>query len=295
MPVDTQGAGESAQQAISALQGFFNNLSLWDAARVLLLIVGCVLVSRVLMAMLNRLLTRSHLERSLHTVIKSLARIALTFVSVLIVADAMGIPVTSLLAVLSIVGLALSLAVQGILGNLAGGMMLLWAKPFQVGSTIEIDGMTGKVEDITLVYTKLITFDNRVVYLTNKAVSEAKLVNINGAETRRVELTISASYDSPVEKVKSTILDVIATHPKIHADPAPLARVAGFGSSAIEYHVRAWCAADDYWDVFYDLNEGIKAAFDAAGIEMTYDHLNVHMVEPQNRERDARREGNGQD
>lgn len=279
MPIDTQGAGDTAQETISALEGFFNNLSLWGVARILLLIVGCVLVSRLLMAALNRFLKRSHLERSLHTVIKSLTRILLAFVSILIVADAIGIPITSLLAVLSIAGLAVSLAVQGVLSNLAGGMMILWAKPFQVGDTVEADGTVGKVQDITLVYTKLLTPDNRVVYLTNKAVSEAKLVNITGEETRRVELTISASYDSPVETVKSTILEVIGQHSKTLTTPAPLARVANFGASAIEYHVRAWCAAADYWDVFYDLNEGIKAAFDRVGIEMTYDHLNVHMVE----------------
>lgn len=279
MPVDTQGAEGTAQETLSALEGFFGNLSLWSVARIAALIVGCVLVSRLLMAALNRFLKRSRLERSLHTVIKSLAHMALIFVSILIVADAMGIPVTSLLAVLSIVGLALSLAVQGVLSNLAGGMMLLWAKPFQVGDTVEADGTVGTVQDITLVYTKLLTPDNRVVYLTNKAVSEAKLVNITGEENRRVELTISVSYDSPVEKVKETILRVIAEHPKTLTTPEPLARVASFGSSAIDYHVRAWCAAEDYWTVFYDLNEGIKAAFDRAGIEMTYDHLNVHVVD----------------
>ncbi len=277
MPVDA-AAGDTAQETISALEGFFSNLSLWSIARVLALIVGCVLVSRLLMAATNRFLKRSRLDRSLHTVIKSLVHILLVFVSILVVADSVNIPVTSLLAVLSIAGLALSLAVQGILSNLAGGMMLLWAKPFQVGDTIEADGTVGKVQDVTLVYTKLLTPDNRVVYLTNKAVSEAKLLNITGEETRRVELTISASYDSPVEKVKATILEVIGQHPKTLATPAPLARVANFGASSIDYHVRASCAAEDYWDVFYDLNEGIKAAFDKAGIEMTYDHLNVHMV-----------------
>lgn len=281
MPIDTQGTGDAAQETLSALDGFFHNLSLGSVARVAALIVICVVVCRLLMAALNRFLKRGHLDRSLHTVIKSLVHILLVFVSILIVADAVNIPVTSLLAVLSIAGLALSLAVQGVLSNLAGGMMILWAKPFQVGDTIEADGTIGRVQDITLVYTKLLTPDNRVVYLTNKAVSEAKLVNITGEETRRVELTISASYDAPVEQVKAAILQVIGQHPKTLTTPPPLARVANFGSSAIDYHVRAWCAAGDYWDVFYDLNEGIKAAFDRAGIEMTYDHLNVHMVKGQ--------------
>lgn len=281
MPIDTQGAGDTAQETLSALEGFFQNLSLWSVVKILALIVGCVLVSRLLMAALNRFLKKSRLDRSLHTVIRSLIRILLAFLSVLIVADAIGIPVTSLLAVLSIAGLALSLAVQGVLSNLAGGMMLLWAKPFQVGDTVEADGTVGKVVDITLVYTKLLTPDNRVVYLTNKAVSDAKLVNITGEATRRVELTISASYDSPVEKVKTAILEVIRQHPKTLETPEPLARVGNFGASAIDYHVRAWCAGSDYWDVFYDLNEGIKAAFDKAGIEMTYDHLNVHINSPE--------------
>ena len=278
MSLDTQEVEETAQETFFALEGFFNNLSLWAVVRIVALIVGCVVVSRLLMLVLNRFLKRGHLDRSLHTVIRSLVRILLIFLSILIVADAIGIPVTSLLAVLSIAGLALSLAVQGVLSNLAGGMMLLWAKPFQVGDTIEVDGMLGTVQDITLVYTKLLTPDNKVVHLTNKAVSEAKLVNITGGVIRRVELTVSASYDSPVEQVKAALLQAIADVPKALDTPEPVARVCNFGASAIEYHVRAWCATEDYWTVFYDLHENIKLAFDKLGVEMTYDHLHVHMV-----------------
>ena len=280
MPVDTQEVEETAQETITALEGFVNGLSLWNVVRIVALIVACVVVSRLIMMVLNRFLKRDHLDRSLHTVIRSLVRILLIFISILIVADAIGIPVTSLLAVLSIAGLALSLAVQGVLSNLAGGNMLLWAKPFQVGDTVEVDGMLGQVKDITLVYTKLLTPDNKVVYLTNKAVSEAKLVNITGGEIRRVELTISASYDSPVEEVKAAIQRGIRAVPKALDTPEPLARVANFGASAIEYHVRVWCASQDYWEVLYDTNERIKAAFDEACVEMTYDHLHVHMVPP---------------
>lgn len=280
MPEAATAVSPGVQEALGAVEGFIDNLGgLWGIARVLALLVGCLLVSRVLMALLGRALNKSRLDRSLHTVIKSLVRLALGFVTILIVADAVGIPVTSLLAVFSIMGLALSLAVQGVLGNFAGGIMLLWAKPFQVGDTVEVDGVVGRVADITLVHTKLVTPDNRVVYLTNKAVSEAKVVNLTGEETRRVELTITASYDSPVERVKGALMEAITHTPGVLTDPAPLARVGGYGASAIEYHVRAWCAAGDYWAVYYDLHEEIKAAFDRSGVEMTYDHLNVHVLE----------------
>lgn len=280
MPKEIQAAGTDAQEALSAVERYLDRLGgLWGIVWILALLVICVLVSRVLLALLNRALNKSRLDRSLHTVIKSLARLALGFVTILIVADAVGIPVTSLLAVFSIMGLALSLAVQGVLGNFAGGMMLLWAKPFQVGDTVEVDGVLGRVADITLVYTKLVTPDNRVVSLTNKAVSEAKVVNLTGENTRRVELTVSASYDCPVERVKGALMEAITHTPGVLTDPAPLARVGSYGASAIDYHVRAWCAAGDYWDVYYDLHEEIKAAFDRSGVEMTYDHLNVHVLE----------------
>lgn len=275
----TEAAG-TLDSAAKALGG----LKLWDVVWLVVLVAACLLVSKLVLMALERMLRRGKVEKMLHTFIKSIARVLLAFLSLLIVADHLGIPITSLVALFSVIGLALSLAVQGLLSNLAGGITILWNKPFHVGDLIESGGVTGTVQDITLMYTKVMTPDNRLVYLTNKQVADEKLVNVTGGETRRVELTITASYDAPVEAVKEAILTVIGQHPMTLATPAPLARVGGYGDSAIAYHVRAWCAAGDYWDVYYDLHEQIKAAFDERGIAMTYPHLNVHMMPEESRE-----------
>lgn len=268
---------EEVQEALGALSDLSGKLTWWDLLYAAGLVLVCVVVSKIILSMTARFLKRSRLDKSLHTFIQSILRVLIGFLSALVVLDALGVKVTSLVALFSVAALALSLAAQGILSNVAGGLVVLWSKPFQVGDFVEIDGVSGAVKDVTLMYTQIDTTDNRLVYLTNKAVAEANLVNYSAEETRRVELTISASYDAPVEDVKAAINQVIGEHPKTLPTPSPIVRVSDFGSSAIQYHVRCWCVSGDYWDVRYDLLEGIKAAFDQKGLEMTYDHLNVHI------------------
>lgn len=270
------GAEETLNEVLSTLP---EKLTLWNVAYILALIVGCILACKLVLLAVGRLLARSKLDRSLHNIVKTAIRAVLALVCILLIADSLGIPITSLVALFSVVGLALSLAVQGVLANLAGGIMLLWAKPFQVGDFVEVDGIMGTVKETGLMYTKLDTTDNRLVYLTNKVVSEAKVVNFSGEETRRVELTISASYGAPIEEVKAAIREVIGTHPKTLPTPEPVVGVIEYGESAIRYNVWFWCAGKDYWEVLYSVNEGIKRAFDEKGLEMTYNHLNVHMMQ----------------
>ncbi len=128
-------------------------------------------------------------------------------------------------------------------------------------------------------YTKIDTTDNRLVSIPNKIVSESKSQNFSAEPTRRLELTFSASYDSPIDKVKQAVLDALAEEPLTLADPAPVVGVAAFGSSAIVYNVWVWCKAADYWPTLYSVNEAIKRALDENGLEMTYDHINVHMID----------------
>jgi len=245
----------------------------------LLLLAACLVVMKVLMALLNRTIARLKVEKSLHTFIKSAIRIVLWFLTIVIVLGYVGIPVTSLVAVLSVVGVAVSLAIQGTLSNLAGGIMILVSKPFKVGDFIEAGDISGTVADIDLVYTKVITPDNKTIFVPNGEVSGAKIINYNSQEERRVDLKFSVSYDAPAEQVKAAIEKVIGEHPKTLFTPEPLVRVNAYNDSSIEYVVRVWCATADYWDVYFDLTEQVKAAFDENGIEMTYNHVNVHILE----------------
>ena len=176
-------------------------------------------------------------------------------------------------------GLAITLAVQGSLSNLAGGIQVLVSKPFKADDYIEVGSVGGTVAEVGLVYTKLRTIDNKIISIPNGQISGEKIVNYSTEEKRRVDLTFNTSYDDAPERVTACIRDVIGAHPKAFFTPEPFVRVSAYQASSVEYTVRVWCATEDYWALYFDLLEQVKAAFDRAGIEMTYNHLNVHMVD----------------
>ena len=244
-----------------------------------LVLIICLVVIKILMAVVTRLLEKSKLERSLHTFIRTSLKAILLFVAILIVASALGIDVTSLIAVLSVFGLAVSLAVQNSLSNVAGGIQVLGSKPFVVGDYVEAGGVSGTVSDVGIFYTRIKTNDNKLIQVPNSQIANEKIINYTAEEERRVDLKFTTSYDAPVETVKKAIEEVVGSHALIQVTPAPFVRVSNYGDSAIEYTVRAWCATGDYWTVYFDLLEQVKVAFDKAGVEMTYPHINVHMME----------------
>lgn len=245
----------------------------------ILIIIACAVVIKIIMSLVERTIKRIGVERSLHTFIKSVARILLWFIAIATVLGFLGVNVTSLIAIFSVAGLAISLAIQGTLSNLAGGIMILVSKPFKVGDYIEAGGMGGTVADIGLVYTRMKTFDNKLTFVPNGEIAKEKITNYTSQETRRVDLKFNTSYDAPVELVKRSIQGVVGAHPKALFTPEPFVRVSAYKDSSIEYTVRVWCATEDYWDLYSDLLEQVKEAFDRSGIEMTYNHLNVHMMD----------------
>lgn len=263
--------------------GVAATLSIWSVVHVLLIIVAAVVVSRIVLSLVGRALSKSKLDPALVKIVQTAVKLLVGVVCILLVCEALGIEITSLIALFSVVGLALSLAVQGVLANLAGGITILGARPFRVGDFVEMDGIAGTVKEVALMYTKVDTTDNKLVYIPNKIVSEAKVVNFSQEGTRRLELSFCASYDSPIDQVKEAVLGMLAAQPLVLAEPAPVVGVAKYGASAIEYNLWAWCAGSDYWSAFYAVNEGLKKALDAAGLEMTYDHLNVHVLEDKQR------------
>lgn len=245
---------------------------------VLSIVISLVLI-KILTRVLERALGRSKLDLPLQTLLRTVLKGALWSVAAIIVLGCLGIEVTSLVAVLSVVGLAFSLALQNFLSNVAGGMQLLASHPFAVGDFVDAGGCSGTVAEIGMFYTKLTTPDNKLVQLPNSTIVSANITNFSAQPTRRVELTVSASYDAPTEQVLALLSRMAADHPLVLDDPAPVVHVDSYGDSAIGYVLRAWCANTDYWTVYYDLMDGFKPAFDNAGIEMTYPHVNVHMVE----------------
>ena len=244
-----------------------------------IVLVICLVVVKILMTIVTRFLGKSSLERSLHTFVRTTIKVVLLFLTVVIVATTLGINVTSLIALLSVFGLAVSLAVQNSMSNVAGGIQVLGSKPFVVGDFVEAGGVSGTVADVGIFYTKIRTGDNKMIQVPNSQIANEKIVNYTVEEERRVDFKFTASYDAPVETVKKVLEDVLNSHPMVQVTPAPFVRVSNYGDSAIEYSVRGWCATDDYWTVYFDVMEQVKVAFDKAGIEMTYPHINVHMMD----------------
>lgn len=242
---------------------------------VLILVIG-VLVIRVIMRLITAALEKSHLEKAAHSLILSLARAAMYVLLFLIAASQMGLDVSSIVALASVLTLALSLALQNMVSNLIGGFVILYTHPFHSGDYVEIAGQGGTVKEISMTYTVLATPDNRIISIPNSAVAAAQVVNYSSADSRRVELTVTASYDAPTQKVLDALV-LAGTVDNALLNPAPSAVIVSYDDSAIRYSLRIWVKPGDYWDVYFQVNQRIKDVFDQQGIEMTYPHLNVHL------------------
>ena len=241
----------------------------------IILVIG-ILAIRVIMKLLNRSLERSRLEKAAHSLITSLTKVALYILLGLIAASTLGIDVSSIVALASVLTLALSLALQNMVSNVIGGFTILSTHPFHSGDYVEIAGQSGTVQEINMSYTMLATPDNKLVSIPNSAVVAAQIVNYTSAESRRVDIPVSAAYSAPTQKVIDA-LALAGTVDNALLDPAPQAVITGYGDSAISYSLRVWVKSADYWDVYFSVTQRIKTIFDEQGIEMTYPHLNVHL------------------
>lgn len=267
------------EETVESLWSSIENITASNIFGAVLSVVISLILIKVLTKALNRFLGRSKLDTSLQALLRNLFKGALWSVAVIVVLGCLGIEVTSLVAVLSVIGLAFSLALQNFLSNVAGGIQLLASHPFAVGDFVDVGVCSGTVEEIGMFYTKVVTPDNKLVQLPNSAIVTANITNFSAQPTRRVELKVSASYDAPTERVTALLAKMAADHPLVLDEPEPAVHVEQYGGSAVCYVMRVWCANADYWTVYYDLMDGFKPAFDGAGIEMTYPHVNVHMVD----------------
>ena len=266
---------------ISADLGELNlgSLSLERLLVTLLTLLVCIIAGRIVQRIFRKLLSNPKTDARARKYALAGIRVLLWIVTVLIVADQLGIPVTSLVALLSVFSLAVSLAVQSVLANIAGGIVLFLSKPFKEGDFVETASGTGEVKEITLNYTYLETTDGLRVIVPNSTLSADRIINYTALGRRRITVEVTASYDAPTETVRAACLSAIARTDLILSDPAPEVWVNNYGASSIAYLVRVWCDPDNYSAVRFPLTEHLRSAFAEYGVEMTYDHLNVHLVD----------------
>ena len=242
----------------------------------LFLLLAGILIIKLVLRIVSVTLKKTKLEKAAHSLIKSVIRVVLYLLLGLIVASSLGIDVTGVVALASVLTLAISLSVQNALTNVIGGFTLLHTKPFVSGDYVEIAGQSGSVKEIGLTYTKLTTPDNKEVSIPNSAVVSAEIVNYTVTGTRRVDITVSASYDSPVEGVLAALQEAAAV-PGLLEDKESFIALTTYGDHAISYVVRVWTKTDDYWTVHFAITKRIKELFDRDNLVMTYPHLNVHL------------------
>lgn len=213
-------------------------------------------------------------------ILRITVKVFLLFTSVIIVLSSLGISVSSLIAAMSIVGVACSLAIQDFLSNVFGGVQIISNKPFAVGDYVEAGGQAGVVREVGLFYTKPDTPDKKLVQIPNSKIANDSIVNYSNAATRRVEFLICVSYDCDVETVSSVLLSLMSEHPLVLADEGvkPEVHVKEFRDSDICYTARVWCANKDYRTVYFDVMDAMKPELEKNGVHFTYPHVNVHMT-----------------
>ena len=263
----------------SALGTAFGTLSASKILTAAAILVTCLIVIRLLMKLIRRLLSQSKLDERVQRYMLSGIRLVLYIVAGIITAECLEIDMSSLVALLSVGSLGVTLAAEDILGNVAGGLVILSSHPFSIGDFIEADSTSGTVEEINLNHTKLITPEGVLVMLPNKELASSKVSNYTLLGRRRVTRKVTASYDAPTETVKAACREALAQTEHILEDPAPSVYLTNYGDSSIEYTIYCWATPENYWDVHFALGERLREAFAAHDVEMTYDHLNVHIVE----------------
>ena len=270
---------EAMSETASIWQVLGSNIPVEKILAAVLVLALCLLARRYLLMAFDRILRRMpRVAPELHSILRTVMRFLLLFLAVMIALNIIGVPISSFLAVFSVVGLALSLAVQGVLKNFAGGLIILASKPFTLGDYIETETASGTVEEISLLYTRLTTPDGRTIYVPNEVLYSSRLSNYTYSGTRRIELSMGVSYNNTPEEVRAAALEAVASLEGILADPAPAVYLDHYGDSAINYLVQVWVPASQYLALRYALNERIYDAFRRHGVEITYPHLNVHNI-----------------
>lgn len=248
----------------------------------IVVLLVCLILIKYLMKAFKLVMKKSKLDPICHKFFLSLTKILLYVLTGIVSLSIIGIPMTPLITMLGAAGLAIGLAVQDSLSNLAGGFILLFSKPFNVGDFIDVSGVTGTVKHINILQTKLLTIDNKAIIIPNGQVSSAKIINYSAEPLRRLDLKFSVSYSDDIGLVKQLLTDIISRHELAILDPEPVIRVCEHSQSSINFTVRVWVKTEDYWTLNFDLLEQVKQTFDKRGITIPFNQMDVNIISPKN-------------
>ncbi|MCI5816476.1 mechanosensitive ion channel family protein [Ruminococcus sp.] len=269
------------EQTTSFFSGIIHKIQ--DAIPTLLVAVVVffigVLLAKLLQKMIKRGMRRSNIDETAIGFFQSLIRVILYTVLIVICLSILNVPMSSIVAVIGAAGLAIGLALQNSLSNLAGGFIILFSKPFKAGDFIETSGVSGTVESVGILYTRIITVDNKTIYIPNGTVSGSVISNYTEKKLRRLDLEFSISYASDFDKARSLILQAIQAEEIALKEPAPLVRMGRQDDSAVVVFTYVWVDSSNYWELRYTLLENVKKQFDANGISIPFPQVDVHNIQ----------------
>ena len=264
-----------------ALERFAGKLALENILAAAVTLLVCLIATKVLLKVTRRLLSRTKLEERIRRYVQAGFKLLLYTLTVVFTAGSLGVNMTSLVALLSVGSLGVTLAAEDILGNVAGGLVILSSHPFTIGDFIESGGVSGTVEEISLNHTKLITPDGLTALLPNKELAASKVVNYTALGRRRIVWKMSASYDAPTETVKAACRRAVEATEHLLSDPAPAVYLTAFEDSGVAFTVYCWAAAGDFWATQFALAENLRECFAQAGVEIPYRRLDVQVRQDQ--------------
>lgn len=240
------------------------------------LIIGLWIIKAIVKGT-KRVMAKKDMEETLQSFLVSMLGITLKIMLFISVVGMVGVEMTSFIAILGAAGLAVGMALSGTLQNFAGGVMILIFKPFKVGDFLEAQGYMGIVKEIQLFNTIMVTTDNKTVIIPNGGLSTGSMVNYSTQPTRRVDMSFGIGYTDDIDKAKSILNDLLVNNPKVLKDPAHFIAVSELADSSVNFVVRAWVNAADYWDVFFFMQETVKKEFDKNNIGIPFPQRDVHV------------------
>lgn len=236
-------------------------------------------IAKLIAHIVERLMVRGKVDHTIVKFVGNLTYVALLAFVVIAALGQLGIQTASFVAVIAAAGLAIGLALQGSLSNFAAGFLMIIFRPIKVGDFIEGGGVAGTVKEISIFTTILTSPDNKAIIVPNAKLTEGNIINYTSLGTRRVDLAFGIGYGDDIDKARNVIKDVLSKEKRILPSPEPLIAVVELADSRVNFAVRPWVKADDYWDVYADLTENIKKAFDASGIRIPFPQRDVHVYE----------------
>ena len=271
------------QQVWQTVQDWLTHTGIKILISIVIMIVSFSLINwlskRIAKRADKKVAENKKIDKTIYKTVSYVVKVGLKVLVVIALIGYVGIDTSAITALIASLGVGVGLAINGTLSNFAGGVLILITRPFKDDDYIQACGYEGTVEDIRICHTRLRTTDNKVVYLPNGKLSTSEVVNFSEKDLRRVDLKFSISYSDDFEKAKSVIADVCAQNELILKDPEPSIRVSEQSASSIDISAKVWCKNADYWTVKFDMLENVKKAFDASGITIPFNQLDVHVVD----------------